>query len=293
MATRRGSKEVAESNDNLPTNWEDELKQIAKMGRESLASLGGGQFFGTRGGQLTLNGAPILNNEMCVIVVDWLFAKTFYEDDYDPDNLATPVCYAFGRAPTVSSFNVGQTEMIAHDKSTAVQCDKGCGSCEWNEFGSADRGQGKACKDAFRLAVIAAGTPDRSGEWNIPDEVEFFEAQKLHFLNVPPTSIKGWKAYVDQVDGVFNRPPFGVFTQIKLVPDPKNQFTVQFTALDKCPPHLMGHLIQRYKAALEPGVCDFPYQGARAGDEEDAPATRRKAAPKKKVAAGRGRGRKY
>lgn len=291
----RAKTEVAETKDNLPVDWQDEMRQIAKAGRESLASLGGGQFFGTRGGQLTLNGSPIPDNEICAIVVDWIFEKTFYEDDFDPDNPAMPTCFAFGRAPDVTGFNAGQTELEPHEKVTDQQCEA-CDACEWNEFGSADRGQGKGCKDSFRLAVIAAGTPDKSGEWNIPDEEEFFEAQKLYFLRVPPTSIKAWKGYVDQVDGVFNRPPFGIFTQIKLIPDPKNQFVVEFKPLEKVPDHLMPTVFSRYKQAIEPGVVDFPYQPMSNQDEDDEPAprrnTRKKAPAKKKAATKRG-SRKY
>src|SRR5690606_31878069 len=77
--------------------YDEELAKLAEEAASQEANTGGGQFFSTRGGVLSLNGAPIPNNEMAVIILDGILVNTYYQGGFDPDSPSSPICYAFGR----------------------------------------------------------------------------------------------------------------------------------------------------------------------------------------------------
>lgn len=287
---RASKKEVAEPRAQLPVDWEDQMRRDAEIAAGMEARIGSSQFFSTKGGQLKFNDSPIPDNEMAVIVLDYVIEKTFYEDDYDPDSPASPVCFSFGRGD--------ELDLIPHVDVSAKQAEA-CHGCEWNEFGSADRGSGKACKDARRLALIPAGKKTKDGDWDIDEDPEFYESQQFALLRLPPTSLKAWATYVKTLKGALGRPPYGVVTLIKLIPDVKNQFTFTFQALGKIPNEIGGVIMQKHHQCTEPNVVDFPYSPMADGEEKTTKTARGKGrgktkAPAKGKTSARGRGaRKY
>jgi hypothetical protein len=284
---RARKQDLAVKKDNLPANWEEQMMQDAEAAANMEARIGSSQFFSTKGGVLKYNDSPIPGNQMAVIVLDYVHEKTYYEDDYDPDNPASPVCFAFGRGD--------EQDLVPHADSADPQNDK-CHGCEWNEFGSADRGQGKACKDARRLGLIAAGKLD-GDDWEISEDPEYYEAQQVALLRLPPTSLKAWATYVKKLKGAMGRPPYGVVTLIKVVPDEKNQFSITFDYLGKIPNEIGPTIMQMHSEAQEPGIIDFPYQAMTEQEEKPARGRRKPAggAKKKRVAKKKStrRARKY
>lgn len=286
MATR---KDMATKQSTEMMDWESEMKRDAELAAGMEARIGSTQFFSTRGGQLKFNDAPVPDNEMAVVVLDYVFEKAWYDEDFDPDNPTAPACFALGRGD--------EHDLAPHEDSEAAQSD-GCKDCDWNKFGSADKGKGKACKDSRRLGLISAGKRAKDGDWEINDEPEDYETQDMALLRIPPTSLKAWASYVKQLKGALGRPPYGVVTIIKVEPDPKNQFIITFTCAGTLPDGVMPTIFKRHKACLEPNVIDFPYQNMDV-EEEEAPrrttrkkATTKKATTRKKTAA-RSRSRKY
>jgi len=238
---------------------EKELLQQAQVARATEESVQTGQFFGTRGGILTFNGAPIKENKMQVIVVDHILANVFYKGKFNPDDPVPPVCYAFGR---------DDKELVPHEKATDQQHEQ-CKGCPQNEWGTADTGRGKACKNSRRLACIAADVVD-SG--NVQDA-------QVAYLAVPVTSVKGWAGYVRQLADVLRRPPLGVVTEVSLVPDAKDQFKMVFRSVEPInDKKVLGQLLAKQKAVSSDIAFPFPEI-----DEEER-ARRRPAKP-----AGRGR----
>jgi len=75
--------------------------------------------------------------------------------------------------------------------------DRACANCPLNQFGSAEKGQGKACKEMRRLFLVEHGD-------NLPS-----------ILNIPPTSIKAYDTYVS---GLLtkNKAPLAVETTFRL-----------------------------------------------------------------------------
>ncbi len=233
--------------------YDAELAALATAAAEQEANTGGGPFFSVRGGQLKLNDSPLPNNEMAVVILDSVLENVYYGADYDPDNPQAPKCYAFGRDEKV---------LAPHAEASEKQAD-GCADCELNKWGSADTGRGKACRNRRRLAVIPAGTLAKDGTFTAYDDVDAFTKASVAYLNVPPTSINAYGAYVKQIATALRRPPVGVFTRVAVVPDPKTQIKITFEAIENVPDELLGAVIARGKAQQPQTI--FPYQKPEGG----------------------------
>ncbi len=255
--------------------WDEELAKQAEIAAGIEANTGGGQFFSTRGGILSWQDSPLPDNEMAIILLDTLFENVFYEGNYDPDVPQGPTCFAFARdegdlTPHQLVIDAGQ-----------AQSDGSCSDCEHNEWGSADTGRGKACRNTRRLAMIPAGTFNHNKALEFFEEPDHYATTTIGFMKLPVTSVKGYGNFVKQVAGALRRPPFGVVTRVAVVPDPKTQFKVTFEPLMKVPDELMAVIMERREEAT--ATIDFPYQL----DEEEAPPPpkRGRKAPTKKAPA--------
>lgn len=242
-------------------SWDEELAKYAQQSLQEteVDGIAGGQFISTQRGQLKWNGDPITGNHMAVIIVDSVHENLYYEGRYDPNVVSPPSCFAFGRTEDC---------MEPHEKvvENGTNQASACATCPMNEWGSSDVGKGKACKNMMRLGLISAGTLNDAG-----DEVElfdndYFKTAEFAYLKIPPTSLKNYVNYVKQLAGTLRRPPFGVITRIKLVPDTKAPFKVVFDALDTVSNDLMGDIIKRHEEAKT--LIEFPYSFEKPAEEE-------------------------
>jgi len=131
-------------------------------------------------------------NELEVVIVDFIATNNFYEGAYDKDNIQPPACFAIGQIIT---------QMVPSDNSPAKQSDS-CAVCPMNQFGSA--GNGKACKNMRRLAVLPA-----DADTDTP----------MLVLDVSPTGLKSFDGYVKSVASKFGVLPIGVVTTITMDPN--------------------------------------------------------------------------
>ena len=255
--------------------WDEELAALAQKAKELEDSVGGGNFISTKGGRLTYQGAEIPGNSMNVIIVDHILENHIYEGRFDPDTPQSPICFAFGE---------DEDDMEPHEKSESPQHES-CKGCPFNEWGSADQGRGKACKNIRRLAVI----PE--------DGLEDIESAELAMIKVPVTSVKGWAGYVRQIADTLGRPPLGVVTEVSLVPDSKTQFKMNFKLVEKIDD---GEVIQALLAKRKQAETDLRTPYAPTPEEEAPPARGRgkagalkgqKAKPTPKPTARGGRGK--
>lgn len=191
-------------------SWEDRMAKYAKETTET-EKPPAGSFISVRAGQMQYANQPVAGNKLDVVIAGFVFENAFYTDDFDPDDPKSPVCFAFGDQ---------EDGMKPHPDSMEPQC-ASCAECEHNEWGSAPKGKGKACKNIRRLGLLSAK----------PLTAEAMLKGDLAILKMPVTSVRGWQAYAHQVAAVHNRPPFAVVTQISTAPDPKTQFKVLFEHL--------------------------------------------------------------
>jgi hypothetical protein len=191
------------------SKWDDELAREAQE-QASKESVGSPRL-SVRGGLFNIGGSPLKDREISVIVMDHVFENVYYPGKFDPDNKASPVCYAFGR---------DAESMVPHEKSPEPQAES-CAACPHNVFGSAETGRGKACKNSKRLLVVSADNAT-------PESVAQGEAL---VFNVPVTSVRGWAMYVKGLASNYRRPPYAVITEVAVEPDPSTQFKIAFRYL--------------------------------------------------------------
>ena len=203
VATKTESTAVAS-----PTNWQDRLAKfaVAAVAAEAAPS---GSFITAKSGILQFAGNAVAGNKLDVVVVDSIYENTYYTGEYDPDAPLSPVCFAFAH---------DDGDLVPHADSTEPQ-HSSCKGCPQNEFGTAEKGKGKACKNSRRIAVLP-GT-DLSAE--------ALETAEVAFMKLPVTSVKNWGNYVNTLATIDHRPPFAVVTTLGVVPDLKTQFKVTFT----------------------------------------------------------------
>lgn len=240
-------------------SWNERLAEYAD---EAVSEIGasGGQFFGTRGGMLTFGGDAIPGNEMAVIILDSIYENAYYTGEFNADKPAPPVCFAFSR---------NGKEMQPHDLSGAPQYTE-CAGCEMNEWGSAERGKGKACKNIRRLALLSIGSFNKAGELVMAnDALAAVEAGEVGFLKVPVTSVKNFTAFAKTVTSVNRRPPFAVITKVKTVPDSNSNFKILFEKVADVPDELMDAVIARREEII--ATIDFPYQPLDVAANDDSP----------------------
>lgn len=238
--------------------WDEELAKEAEVAAAKMAGVGtGGGFISTRGGVLSMDGAPVPGNQLAVVVAAFKHANMYYEDEFDPDNPAVPVCYAFGDDVKT---------MEPHDEASDKQS-AGCKGCPQNEFGSAEKGRGKACKNTVRLGLLSAGDfgPSGEGKFKFDNDPDSYTQGEARFLNLPVTSVKTFAGFMKTLEKNYSilgakrpLPPFAVVVKVKVVPDQKSQYLVTFTPIQMVTPEV-GLAIKGRVAELEESL-ERPFQ---------------------------------
>jgi len=203
------NKKVVSGKGTSMVKWDEKFAAMAKKSAKIVSGIGGdSNFIKLQGGQLQYQGAAVPGNSMDVVIIDHVLVNMLYKDKFDSNNPTSPICFAFGE--TVE-------EMVPPKEAHEPQNDgEGCATCPNNEWGTADTGRGKRCKNSVRLAMIS-----------IEDLKDIPEAE-VAFMHVPVTSVKLWAGYVRMLDDTHHRPSLGVVTRITVVPDKDTQFKVKF-----------------------------------------------------------------
>lgn len=130
-------------------------------------------------------------DELRLVIVDFTNVNNFYEGAYNKDAIVPPACFAIN--PII-------VNMVPSDNSPVKQSDA-CQGCPMNEFGS--DGNGKACKNIRRLAVLPPDAEDDTPLW---------------ILDTSATANKSFDAYVRGVAQKFGVMPVGVTTLVTFDP---------------------------------------------------------------------------
>lgn len=241
-------------------NWEDKLAAYAKEAAQQERPTS--SYISLRSGMLSYQGQPVPNNKLQVIILDVAVERDYYEGRFDPLNVRSPVCFALTK--------MGEDE-VPHELSVKKQHDN-CAECEWNKWGTAIRDgvktRGKACQERRRMIIIPAHDMSKMN----PDEIL---AAEVATLKTPVTSVRLWGQYVSTVAGLFQRPPFGVITEIGVVPNQKNQFNLTFKVIDKVDIDLLQAILQKQEMAQNILYKPYDPNDLNQEDEEEAPAKKK------------------
>lgn len=232
---------------NEVVNWSERLassaKEVAALERPSLSTVS------VRSGMLSYMGQPVPGNKLRVVIVASAFQNRYYDKPFDPNNPANPVCFAL---------SLDGIDMVPDPASTEIQ-NPSCSGCPKNEWKSDPKGgKGKACKAARRLVLI----PESSATSELAKKAE------MAMMTLPVTSQKNWANYVNGIASEYQRPPWGMITEITVVPDPKTQFQVKFDAVGMVPEEALGPVNGRIEAAQV--VLMQPYDEEGLAKEKEA-----------------------
>lgn len=221
--------------------WEDEIAAEAKdlAAKYTVTS----QKISFKAGKISIGGNEV-QNPLPVLIADACFENALYEDAFDPDRPAVPVCFAFGR---------DEATMKPHPES-AKPHHSDCKTCPLNQFGSS--GKGKACKNQIRFMALSGSVT--------AEEIPTTEV--LPAL-LPPTSISNWASYVKGLRDM-GLVPWACFTEIKNEPF-KTWYRVSFRPIGKITQDIWVALKAR-KASIEEQMMQ-PYKAMEAV-EKPAPA---------------------
>lgn len=225
----------------LPANWEQQMKDDAAKVKKQVASISLGQFISMKGGTLSFQGTPFPGNKLPCVILTSVLHNAYYPDGFDPSSPSSPSCYAFDE-----KMEGDEKAMAPHDQSPDKQSDN-CPDCQWNKFGTADKGKGKACKNGVRIAVIHSD----SLKADVKDST-------IELLNVPATSLKGWAAFVKQLEDVGNGSLFSVTTEIGVSPLPQGGYMLTFTVLKQVDKKAIGPLFMRARDAARGLIFPYP-----------------------------------
>jgi hypothetical protein len=210
MATRKKSESksvvVAPQKGIVVGGWRERATKSIAAGRIASAKLPqqSGNFISFRGGTPTLGGVS-LPNPLPLVILAYEHERAYYVKPYQPDVMAVPDCYSYdGEKP--------------HAKAKVPQADR-CKDCRFNEFGSAQNGKGKACKEGAKFAAIhadALATPEKIAAATVIQG-------RLSVLNS-----KGFRNYVGYFEEA-EQPIWRSVSQLTVTPDSKSQYAVTFS----------------------------------------------------------------
>lgn len=217
-------------------NYDAKRAAAAQAFVEQTHAAPSGDMLSIKGGTFSL-GDDVLGDQLVVCVLNSIYENSYFAGEYREGVPQAPTCYAYGRPGEEMAPHPSMAEHPDHMAPQHHTCD----GCPMNEFGSAPRGEGKACKNRVRLALIPAGEYSpipKSRDFHLDLYDGATEEGRAHFkeadalvLKVPPTSVKFWNEYVRKLAAV-GQPPHGVATRIYLERDPKYQYLVKFEMIE-------------------------------------------------------------
>lgn len=176
-------------------SWKDRLAQLAEKEADRQTVIGGGsQGIRLSKGSFKFQGED-LGDSIEIVVIASAKHKNYFDRPFDEDNPSPPACFA------ISSDGKG---MAPHETSPVPQDDV-CAECWANEFESDNRGKGKACRDSYLLACVAA---------NELENLDEIDESSIAYLRVPPTSLAAWDGYMVKRNKVLHLPAAAFITQV-------------------------------------------------------------------------------
>lgn len=204
---------------NALVRWDAAMADAAKKQKATLKVLAAGTpKIRFSGGSISIDDA-VVGKEMEVIILSEVAVNEFYAEDYNPNNPMTPHCFAFSDPDSEED---PQAYMTPHADSEEPQAET-CRKCAQNVFGSAARGNGKACKNIRKLAIV------------LPEAMTDADAMRtaeIRTANVPVTSVKNLAKYAQTIIDDYQRPLYGVVTRICTDSDPRTQIKVWFEMVE-------------------------------------------------------------
>ena len=192
----------------LPWQQDDELDKLIERQQRAAGTVGGWPFISTKGGVFSL-GDVELEGFDC-FVLSHARMNSYFVGAYRPDRRDSPDCWAIQDMEQLEG-EMAPPPNLPNKESEA------CFGCPQNEFGSDNRGRGKACKNVHVVGLIVLDDGKIT-----PDSISRARGTRLR---IPPTSRK-WAEVVDLLSAKRIPLPFMRF-RFGIEDDPNTQFQIQ------------------------------------------------------------------
>lgn len=207
-----------------------------------------GQTISVNNGIMSIGDQPIIGNRFSAVILDGVHLNAYYGSAYNPNAVVPPTCYAIGR----TEMEMAPHPDMAKDQNFFRPQAERCSGCPMNEYGSAQQGSGKACRNRRRLLLIIAGMYDQQGNLQPHTDPSYYETAAIMTLNIAPTSGKNWGRFIRDAAGQYNRPPFGVISDVYLYPHEKHgREAVGFNVQAPVPDALVPAVMRRHQEAAQ------------------------------------------
>lgn len=216
-------------------DWKEKLKKYAKEVQESAPV--SGTFASIKDG-LYIGGQRMEDDKAQVVVLGYVCENQYFPVPYNKDDPKPPSCYAVGKNDKELVPAENARGYWDSDAKEWVKPDT-CAECPMNEWGSAEQGNGKACKNTRLVGFISA---------NGLEEAEQVETADLVQLSVPPTSLKPFNTYLRNTAQAYGHPMLAV-TEVRA--EQEDWDMVYFESQEHLPEELWDALEARKEAVEE------------------------------------------
>ncbi len=192
--------------------------------------------------------------EVVLVKASPAVSKIFYKAGYVEGSNSAPDCWS--------------ADGVKPDGSVQAKVHATCADCPMNKFGSARQGDGKACQNTRRVALVPNGPEDTAED--ITDAT-------IAYLKVPATGVKHFSGVISRLGKVTRRAMWGVYTNLSSEQaQGKSYYLPTFEVGEKIPDKLMESVFKRVTEAEE--EITFGYQPLSDEDraKAKAPAKKRK-----------------
>lgn len=239
--------------------WEAELAGSERNAAAAAGRAGADNaFIKTEGGVFSFNGEA-LPMPLPVYVLDQVRVNQYYDSAYDPASPTGPTCFAIGRE---------EDDLSPPDDLKGKQAPS-CSGCPHNEFGTADRGQGKACRNTLKLALLPAVETD-------PKKLVQTDPA---FISVSPGALKTFAKHARAVERGLGRPLYSVQTLLATEKS-GGAWTMTFSAGASASAKIGGVILKR-RADVEDDLMTPPQ--AATSEKRDSKGPTRRVTRKKPV----------
>lgn len=183
------STSVARPKATLPANYNDQMAADVAALQGKLAAPTGKAIQVTQSKQFRFPDESKVDSFKGVIV-GFVSTNAYYEGEFDKDKIVPPNCFAIG---VVKNDDL-ERSLNSPDPQPEDKDDLSCSNCWANQWKSAAKGNGKACKNGIKLAVMC-------------DDGE------VRPMSLSSTALKPFAEYVRDVAQAFGKPPYGVMTE--------------------------------------------------------------------------------
>jgi hypothetical protein len=215
---------------NEVVDWQTQMEAAAKATRALERPISA--VISLRAGIMNYSGTPIPGNKIPAVIVAYAFERAYYASAWDPNVIVSPDCFAL---------SLDGLDMVPHDMSSKKQ-HTDCTTCPMNQWQDNPKKPGKRhklCKEKRRL-VIMPGSEVKDGG---------IAKAELATMTLPVTSLKNWANYINMSSTAYSRPPWGLLTEISVVPHMQNQFEVKFEVVGQVNEKYLGDVSAKIEEA--------------------------------------------